>query len=52
MLANDRDDVQEAFGPFWGLPVTLMITRDGTICKRHMGLASKEQMEKEIRNLL
>jgi hypothetical protein len=32
--------------------VTLMITRDGTICKRHMGLASKEQMEKEIRNLL
>ena len=52
LLANDRDDVQEAFGPFWGLPVTLMITRDGTICKRHMGLASREQMEKEIQKLL
>jgi thiol-disulfide isomerase/thioredoxin len=52
LLANDREDVQDAFGPFWGLPVTLMIKRDGTICKRHMGLASKEQMEKEIRNLL
>ena len=52
LLANDRDDVQDAFGPFWGLPVTLMITRDGTICKRHMGLASREQMEKEIQNLL
>ena len=52
LLANDRDDLQDAFGPFWGLPVTLMITRDGTICKRHMGLASKEQMEKEIKNLL
>ena len=52
LLANDRDDVQDAFGPFWGLPVTLMIKRDGTICKRHMGLASKEQMEKEIQNLL
>jgi thiol-disulfide isomerase/thioredoxin len=52
LLANDRDDLQDAFGPFWGLPVTLMIKRDGTICKRHMGLASKEQMEKEIRNLL
>ncbi len=52
LLANDREDLQEAFGPFWGLPVTLMIGRDGTICKRHMGLAAKEQMEKEIRNLL
>jgi thiol-disulfide isomerase/thioredoxin len=52
LLANDREDLQDAFGPFWGLPVTLMIKRDGTICKRHMGLASKEQMEKEIRNLL
>ena len=52
LLANDRDDVQEAFGPFYGLPVTLMIQRDGTICKRHMGVASKAQMEKEIKNLL
>ena len=52
LVANEREDVENAFGPFWGLPVTLMITRDGTICKRHMGLASKEQMEKEIRNLL
>jgi thiol-disulfide isomerase/thioredoxin len=50
--ANERTDLQEAFGPFWGLPVTLMIKRDGTICKRHMGLASKEQMEREIKNLL
>lgn len=52
LLANDREDVQDAYGPFWGLPITMMITRDGTICKRHMGLASKEQMERDIRNLL
>lgn len=52
LLANDREDLQDAYGPFWGLPVTLMIARDGTICKRHMGLASKAQMEKEIKNLL
>ncbi len=52
LLANDRDDLQQAYGPFWGLPVTLMIQRDGTICKRHMGLASREQMEREIKNLL
>jgi thiol-disulfide isomerase/thioredoxin len=52
LLANDREDLQDAFGPFWGLPVTLMIKRDGTICKRHMGLASQEQMETEIKRLL
>lgn len=52
LLASDRDDVQDAFGPFWGIPVTVMIQRDGTICKRHMGLASKAQFEKEIKALL
>jgi len=52
LLANDRDDVQEAFGPFWGLPVTVMIGRDGTICKRHMGVATKDQFERDIKALL
>lgn len=52
LLGSDRDDLQEAFGPFWGIPVTVMIQRDGTICKRHMGLASKAQFEKEIKALL
>lgn len=52
LVANDRQDLEDAYGPLWGLPVTLMIARDGTICKRHMGLASKVQMEKEIKGLL
>lgn len=50
--ANERTDLQEAFGPFWGIPVTVMIQRDGTICKRHSGLATKEQFEKDIKALL
>src|SRR5690606_25745093 len=41
--ANERADLQEAYGPFWGIPVTVMIQRDGTICKRHSGLATKDQ---------
>jgi thiol-disulfide isomerase/thioredoxin len=52
LLANDRDDLQEAYGPFWGIPVTVMIQRDGTICKRHMGIATKDQFEAEIKGLL
>lgn len=50
--ANERTDLQEAFGPFWGIPVTVMIARDGTICKRHSGLATKAQFEKDIKALL
>jgi len=47
-----RDDVHEAFGPIWGLPTTYLIGRDGKLCKKHMGLAPKEQFEKEILGLL
>ena len=47
-----RDDVHDAFGPIWGLPTTYLISRDGKLCKKHMGLAPKEQFEKEILGLL
>ncbi len=47
-----RDDVHDAFGPVYGLPTTLLISRDGRICKRHMGLKPKAQFEKEILALL
>ena len=52
LVGLGRDDVQEAFGPLWGIPVTVYIARDGTLCKRHMGLATKEQVERDIRALL
>jgi len=37
---NDRDDVERAFGPFVGLPTTLVIGRDGSICAKHVGIPS------------
>lgn len=52
LVGLGRDDVQEAFGPVWGIPVTFMISRDGSLCKRHMGIGTKEQFEKEIQALL
>jgi thiol-disulfide isomerase/thioredoxin len=52
LVGLGRDDVQDAFGPIWGIPVTFMIGRDGRICKRHMGIATKEQFEREIESLL
>ncbi|HTK28525.1 MAG TPA: redoxin domain-containing protein [Vicinamibacterales bacterium] len=47
-----HDDMQDAFGPIWGIPVTLVISRDGRICAKHTGISSKESFEKEIKALL
>jgi thiol-disulfide isomerase/thioredoxin len=52
LVGNGRDDVQEAFGPLWGIPVTVFVDRNGRIAKRHSGIASKEQFEREIKALL
>ena len=48
LVGRGRDDVQEAFGPLWGIPVSVFIGRDGKIHKRHSGIASKEEIEREI----
>jgi peroxiredoxin len=53
LVGRDRDDlIDDAYGPMWGIPVTVFITRGATICKKHMGLATREQVEKEIKALL
>jgi thiol-disulfide isomerase/thioredoxin len=48
----DHDDVQDAFGPMFGIPVTAIISRDGRICAKHVGLSSKDAFENEIKSLL
>jgi len=52
LVGLGRDDVQDAFGPLWGIPVTVFIDRDGKIALKHSGIASKEQFEQEIKALL
>ncbi|MFN8060621.1 MAG: TlpA disulfide reductase family protein [Vicinamibacterales bacterium] len=52
LLGDGHDDVQEAFGPIYGIPVTILIGRDGKICRRHMGIAAKEQVERDIKGML
>ena len=47
-----RDDVQDAFGPLVGVPITVMIDRQGRICGKHAGLTSKSIFEREIKALL
>ncbi len=57
-----HDEVQEAYGPIWGIPINVLISRDGKICARHTGLpptwggsleqAVKDVFEAEIKALL
>ena len=52
LLGLGREDVQEAYGPMYAIPVSVMIDRQGRVCQRHMGMPSKSALEKEIKALL
>lgn len=52
LVGRDQPDVLDAQGPLWGLPTSYLIGRDGTICTRHLGPATKEDFEREIKALL
>jgi thiol-disulfide isomerase/thioredoxin len=52
LVGNGREDVQDAYGPLWGIPVSVFIDRNGKIAKKHSGIASHEQFEQEIKSLL
>src|SRR5690606_749050 len=47
-----RDDLQDAYGPMWGIPTTFLISRDGRICRKHSGLVGKERYEQAVKALL
>ena len=50
--ANNRKDVEDAFGPMWGLPTSVIVGRDGKVAKRHSGIATKEQFKQYVESLL
>ena len=52
LVGNGREDVQDAFGPLWGIPVSVIVGRDGRIAKKHSGIGTREQFEREIKALL
>ena len=47
-----HDDLQDAYGPILGIPVSVLISRDGKICATHTGLTGKDVFEREIKSLL
>ncbi len=42
------DEIAQKFGGLLGLPTSFLVSRDGKIVKRHLGLVSADELEKEI----
>jgi thiol-disulfide isomerase/thioredoxin len=52
LIAQERDDVKEALGPLAGVPTTLIIDRNGTVCRRFVGFALTSTLEELVKRLL
>lgn len=48
LLGEGREDVQDAYGPIWGIPASFVISKDGKVCRKHMGIAPESVFEKEV----
>jgi cytochrome c biogenesis protein CcmG/thiol:disulfide interchange protein DsbE len=46
------DDIADKFGGMLGLPTSIVISRDGKIAKRYIGLVNEADLEKQIKDLL
>jgi cytochrome c biogenesis protein CcmG/thiol:disulfide interchange protein DsbE len=47
-----NDDIAQKFGGLIGLPTTIVVSRDGKIVKRFIGLANRDSLAKEIEGQL
>ncbi len=50
LFSNDR--IESAFGSVWALPTSFLIGRDGSVCAKQLGPASREDVERAIKALL
>jgi len=54
LLGLGHDDVQDAYGPVIGIPISVIISRDGRICARHVGLppskSATDSLEKSVKD--
>lgn len=50
VLGNDQ--IADKFGGMLGLPTSIVISRDGKIAKRYIGLVNEADLDKQIKELL
>jgi peroxiredoxin len=51
-IMYSQDEIDEAFGPIYGIPTSFFIGRDGSICLKHMGPGTKLEFEEALKSLL
>ena len=47
-----RREVHNAFGPLWGIPTSYIISREGKLCAKHVGVTARAGFEAEVEGLL
>ena len=52
LLGEGREDVQDSYGPIWGIPASFIVSKDGKVCRKHLGIAPKAVFEKEVAALM
>jgi peroxiredoxin len=52
LVGRDEEKLLDAYGPLYGYPTSVIVGRDGAVCGRHVGPATKEEFEREIKALL
>ena len=52
LIGAGREDLSSAYGPFVGFPTSVLVSRDGAVCVRHVGMLSKSKLEEQIGALL
>ncbi len=52
LVGAGHRDFLEAFGPLAAFPTSLLISRDGKVCARHVGVIETAGLERQIRLLL
>ena len=50
-----QDKIDKAYGPLFGLPMSFLISRDGRVCQKHLGLpgmkGDKEPDQKTVKDI-
>jgi peroxiredoxin len=52
VLVGKDHEIQDAYGPMFGIPTTMLISRDGLVCTRYSGARTKDKFEADIKALL
>jgi peroxiredoxin len=52
LVGLGEDELLDAYGPLYGYPTSVIVGRTGAVCGRHVGPATKEEFEREIKALL